>query len=255
MDRLSPTDVAAVAARLRAAGCVAADDEASELIEAAAVGVGDLDRLVQRRCAGEPLAWITGTVTFCGLTLHIAPGVYVPRWQTEALARAAARVLPARGVAVDLCTGCGAVAALLRSTRPEATVVAGDVVPAAVQCARDNGVDASEGDLFEPLPLELRGRVDVITAVTPYVPTAEVGRLAPTLEPRLALDGGADGLAIARRVVEGVREWLVPRGHLLLEIGAPQEELARTMLLDAGFTTVVTLHDPDGDVAGIHATR
>ncbi|MGH9231450.1 MAG: methyltransferase [Acidimicrobiales bacterium] len=154
--------------RLAAAGCVAAREESAQLVAAARDGA-ELEALVARRTAGEPLAWLVGAVTFCGIRVTVHPGVYVPRRHTEALARRAAAVLPDGGVAVDLCTGSGAIACVLRARSPSATVVATDLDPAAVTCARENGVDALVGDLDDPLPSALLGAVDVMTAVVPYV--------------------------------------------------------------------------------------
>jgi hypothetical protein len=117
-------DLAAVTARLLAAGCVAAAAEAASFL-AAAPDRRTLDSWLVRREQGEPPAWITGTTTFCGRTLHVSPGVYVPRAQTEELARRAASVLPPGGRALDLCTGTGAVAAHLRARVPTAAVIGG----------------------------------------------------------------------------------------------------------------------------------
>jgi len=116
----------AVVDRLTAAGCVAAAEEAAELLAAAPDGP-TLEAWLRRREQGEPLAWITGTVRFCGRTLHVAPGVYVPRLHTEELARRAASLQTNNGRAVDLCTGAGAVAAHLMSQVPTAEVVGIDL--------------------------------------------------------------------------------------------------------------------------------
>ncbi|MGH7540126.1 MAG: methyltransferase, partial [Gemmatimonadota bacterium] len=119
-----------------------------------------LDELVARRRRGEPLAWVIGFTEFCGIRVRVDHGVYVPRPQTEALARRAASLLPADGIAVDLCTGSGAVAVVMRSARPNATVLATDSDDAAIACARSNGVTALLGDLDGPLPSQVAGRVD-----------------------------------------------------------------------------------------------
>ncbi len=169
-----------VVARLAAAGCVAPEDEAHELLRGGPDDA-ELEVRVRRREAGEPLAWIVGRTRFGGVDLRVAPGVYVPRAQTEELARRATDVLRPAGTAVDLCTGSGAVAALLQRAHPDAFVIGVDVDPAAVRCAASNGVRAVVGDLATPL--HASGVVDVITAVAPYVPTADrallpVGRAA-----------------------------------------------------------------------------
>lgn len=131
-------------------GCVAPDAEADSLLTAAREGVGPIEELVRRRLRGEPLAWITGSVTFCGLRVRIDAGVFVPRPHTEALARRAIELLPDEGIAVDLCTGSGAVALVLAAARPGATVLGTDVDPLAVACAGRNGVSATAGDLDGP---------------------------------------------------------------------------------------------------------
>jgi release factor glutamine methyltransferase len=213
--------------------------------------------LVERRRWGEPLAWITGRVDFDGLDVSVRPGVYVPRWQSIELARRAAARLPAGGVAVDLCTGSGALALALMRARPEAWVVATDLDPHATACARANGVDAYEGDLFAPLPRGLVGAVDVVVAVVPYVPTPALALLPrDTLEFEdvAHYDGGTDGTDVLRRVVAEAPGWLRPGGALLLEIGGNQAETLQPLLEDAGYTGVVTWTDEDGDVRGVEAT-
>ncbi|MDX6729851.1 MAG: release factor glutamine methyltransferase, partial [Baekduia sp.] len=122
-----PHDAMALTAVLAGAGFVAADEEAGELL-ARAAGDGELlEALLARRLTGEPLAWITGSVVFCGVEIRVDPGVYVPRWQTELLAARAVERLPPDGVAIDLCTGTGALARVLMTERPGARVVACDV--------------------------------------------------------------------------------------------------------------------------------
>jgi release factor glutamine methyltransferase len=184
------------------------------------------------------------------LRIAVDPGVYVPRPFTEALARRAAALLPTEGSAVDLCTGSGAVAAVLGSAEPAANVVATDVDPVAVACARRNGVDALLGDLDAPLPRELRGRVDVLTAVTPYVPTDEL-RLLPrdvvAFEPRAVLDGGVDGTLVQDRVVRAAPAWLRRGGHALIELGGDQASSIAAAMDDAGFVGIRIHQDEDGD--------
>jgi release factor glutamine methyltransferase len=147
-----PTDRTELAALLSEAGFLAAGEEADELLDRASGDPELLESLVRRRLTGEPLAWITGKTTFCGLEIIVDPGVYVPRWHSEALARRAAERLPAGGAAVDLCTGTGAIARTLAARRPGARVVASDIDERAVACAERNGVEAYHGDLFDPLP-------------------------------------------------------------------------------------------------------
>jgi release factor glutamine methyltransferase len=242
---------------LAEAGFVAADEEAEELI--AHTGGDDelLESLVQRRLTGEPLAWITGTVVFCGLEIRVDPGVYVPRWQSELLARRAVERLPADGTAIDLCTGAGAIARTLGGNRPGARVVASDVDERAVACARANGVEAYAGDLFAPLPSALEGTVDVVVGVVPYVPTPELPLLQRdtlTFESTLSYDGGTEGTEMLRRVVNDGPRFLRGGGALLLELGAGQPEALAEDLDRLGYTDVTVLHDEDGDVRGIEAT-
>ena len=244
---------------LELAGFVAAPEEAAELIDAAAGDTRLLDALVARRLTGEPLAWITGRTRFCGLDLRVDPGVYVPRWQTELVARRALERVPRHGLAVDLCTGCGAVAAVLAAGRPGARVVATDIDERAVACARANGVDAHAGDLFDALPPDVRrpGSVDLVVAVVPYVPTPALPLLARdtlAFESAAAYDGGPDGTDLLRRVVAGAPAVLRPGGALVLELGGDEADLLVGDLAAAGFAEVAVLTDEDGDVRGIDAT-
>lgn len=248
---------AALIGRLSAAGCVAADEEADELL-AAAGDAGTLDALVRRRERGEPLAWVVGTAPFCGHRIVVDAGVYVPRRQSEALARRAGRLLAARGDggrAVDLCTGSGAVAVHLMAEVPSALVVAVDLDAGAVACARRNGVLALVGDLGEPLRA---GCFDVVTAIAPYVPTRELRNLPSDSvdhEPRAALDGGAEGLDTVRSVVHSAARLLSREGSLLLELGGDQDRRIAGLLEACGFTQAEAWHDEDGDLRGLAAWR
>lgn len=244
---------AGVADRLAAAGCVAAAEEAAELL-AGAADAATLEAWLGRREQGEPLAWITDRLRFCGRTLHVAPGVYVPRIQSEELACRAAALLPAHGRAVDLCTGAGAVAAHLKAEVPTATVIGIDIDPRAAACARRNGVPSAVGDLAEPV--YGHPGLDLITAVTPYVPTGDL-RLLPAdvqrHEPRQALDGGLDGLALVRRLVMAARRLLRRGGWLVTEIGGRQDMTLQPLLIAAAFDRVTPWWDDDGDLRGIAA--
>lgn len=268
-------DLASLTALLARNGFVAAEEEAAELLDHAAA-VSDAARLatvasaqppaqrrideerlaaaVQRRLTGEPLAWITGSAPFCGLTVAVAPGVYVPRWQTELLAQRARALLDAEATAIDLCTGCGAVAAVLATTG--AWVLGTDVEPAAVACALANGVEAHVGDLFAPLDPALHGTVDVVTGVVPYVPTPELHLLQRdtfTFETPVAYDGGPDGCAFLRRAIAGAAAFLRSGGTLLLELGGDQASLVTPDLAAASFAAPSLLVDEDGDLRGIEA--
>jgi release factor glutamine methyltransferase len=236
-------------------GFVAADEEAEELLERAAGDAALLDALVARRLTGEPLAWITESVVFCGIAVHVDPGTYVPRWQSEPLALRAAERLPETGAAIDLCTGTGAIAKVLMTRRPGARVVASDIDPRAVACARSNGVEAYEGDLFAPLPDALRA--DVVVGVVPYVPTPDLPLLQRdtfTFETALSYDGGDDGTRFLRRVVEDARRFLRDGGALLLELGGRQADALAPELERLGYRDVAVMLDEDGDPRGIEAT-
>jgi release factor glutamine methyltransferase len=229
-------------------GFVAAEEEAEELVAAAGGDDALLDTMVQRRLTGEPFAWITGTVEFCGLTVAVHPGVYVPRWQTEPMARRALERLPEGGTAIDLCTGCGAVARVLM--RKAGRVVASDLDPKAVANARANGVEAYEGDLFAPLP---DVQADVIAGVVPYVPTPDLPLLQRdtfTFEPELFYDGGPDGMTLLNRVIAEAPNHLKPGGALLLELGGRQAEQVEL----GAYEDVRVIVDEDGDPRGIEAT-
>lgn len=215
---VEPLSPSTVVTRLRAAGCVFAEDEA-ELLLATARRPAELAAMVERRISGLPLEHVLGWAEFHGLRVAVDPGVFVPRRRTEFLVQQALAAADASGpvVVVDLCCGSGALGAALASALPGSELHAADIEPAAVRCARRNlaafGGHVYEGDLFAPLPAELRGRVSILTANVPYVPSGEVGLLPPEArdhEPLVALDGGADGLDIMRRVALAAPRWLAP---------------------------------------------
>jgi len=213
--------------------------------------------LVDRRLAGEPLAWITGHSPFGDGTVVVHPGVYVPRWQSMELTRRAGARLPDDGNAIDLCTGTGAVAAALQATRPRARIVATDSDRRAVACAVANGVVAFVSDLFAAVPASFCGVTDVVVAVVPYVPSTDLHLLPRdtlAFEDASHYDGGPDGLDLLRRVVIESPEFLRQGGALLLELGGDQAELLRPALGHAGFASVETWCDQDGDLRGVEAT-
>jgi release factor glutamine methyltransferase len=257
---------AALVARLRAAGCVFAEDEAALLADAAG-SPDELAALVQRRLDGVPLEVVVGWAAFCGLRIAVEPGVFVPRRRTEPLARAAAVEAKAHGrpqpVVVDLCCGSGAIGAVVAALVPGVTLYAVDIDPAAVRCALRNlapyAGQVHLGDLFEPLPVELRGAVDVVVVNAPYVPTAEIELMpveARVHEPRVALDGGTDGLEVHRRVARAADEWLAPDGALLAECGERQVAGLLDVFAEAGLSTSVA-RGGDGElvVAGRRGGR
>lgn len=249
MNGTSPLPRGAVVGRLRAAGCVFAEDEADLIIDSAHTPE-ELEALVGQRVSGTPLEHLLGWATFAGLRVAVDPGVFVPRRRTELLAAEAVRLARPGEVVVDLCSGAGAVALVLARSVPGLEVHAVDVDPAAVACAARNlgpaGGHVHQGDLYSGLPGWLRRRISVITANTPYVPTDALATMpaeARDHEPRLALDGGPDGLDVQRGVVGGAREWLVPGGHLLVETSRRQAEATRALMSAQGLRSSVVRSD------------
>ncbi|MEA9986815.1 MULTISPECIES: putative protein N(5)-glutamine methyltransferase [Subtercola] len=275
-----------IVARLRAAGCVFAEDEADLLLEGAGTPA-ELEELVVRRVQGIPLEHLVGWVEFLGQRLAVGPGVFVPRRRTQllatlavaAVAAAAAETLsaaatPDRGaevarvVLVELCCGVAAVAASVLAEVSESSVAsetagapmklevyAADIDPAVLEYARRNlgaGATVLIGDLYEPLPAHLRGRVDVIVANAPYVPTEAIALMPPEArlyESATALDGGDDGLDLHRRIAAEAPAWLAPGGRLLVETSAVQAPLTLALFERAGLVArIVTLDELDATV-------
>ncbi|GAA0424801.1 N5-glutamine S-adenosyl-L-methionine-dependent methyltransferase [Acrocarpospora corrugata] len=236
----------AIVIRLRAAGCVFAEDEA-ELLVSTATTPDDLAGMVDRRVAGLPLEHVLGWAEFCGLRIAVDPGVFVPRRRTEFLVAQALALAAGRDVIVDLCCGSGAVGAALAAALGQVELHAVDIDPLAVRCARRN-LDAPvyQGDLYDPLPPDLRGRVGILVASAPYVPTDAIGLLpaeARVHEPRVALDGGADGLDVVRRVAAQAVRWLAPGGRLLVETSARQAGSTAEAVAAGGMVPLVTGSD------------
>ncbi|MGY1915535.1 putative protein N(5)-glutamine methyltransferase [Blastococcus sp. SYSU DS0973] len=239
-----------VVGRLRGAGCVFAEEEAA-LLAAAARDAEELSLLVDRRVAGTPLEQLVGWAEFCGLRIVVAPGVFVPRRRTGLVVREAVALARRGDVVVDLCCGTGAVGAALATAVPGIDLHAADVDPAAVRCARRNlpGVAVHEGDLFAALPGALAGRIAVLTANVPYVPTAAIPLMPPEArdhEPRTALDGGEDGLALVRRVVADAPAWLARGGAVLFECGEGQTGAAVDVVTAAGLAARPVIDDDLG---------
>jgi release factor glutamine methyltransferase len=238
-----------VVAALRSAGCVFAEDEA-ELILSTAGTPDEVAAMVDRRVSGLPLEHVLGWAGFHGLRIVVEPGVFVPRRRTEFLVDQAVALASGASLVVDLCCGSGAVGAALAADLGGPELHAADIDPAAVRCARRNvapfGGHVHQGDLFGALPDTLRGHVDVLTANVPYVPTHEVGLLPPEArdhEPLVALDGGADGLDILRRVTAEAARWLAPGGCLLVETSEHQAPAAVEAFARGGLTATLAVSD------------
>jgi release factor glutamine methyltransferase len=248
-------DIDSLVARLQAAGCVFAEEEAALLVDAAGSD-DELEGLVAQRVAGTPLEYLLGWAEFRGLRVAVTPGVFIPRQRTGFLVeQAVGAVAGSRGdgpcVVVDMCCGCGvlglATATELTARGIRVELAASDLEPAAVACARHNlaliGAPVYRGDLFAALPPNLAGRVDILLANAPYVPTARIAEMPPEArehEPRTALDGGPDGLDAFRRVAAGAPDWLAPGGRLLAEASREQLPLATEFLARQGLTPAVT---------------
>ncbi len=272
-SRLSEPDPGLIA-RLRAAGCVFAEEEAA-LLAAAATGA-ELSALVSRRVAGEPLEHLLGWASFAGLRVAVTPGVFVPRRRTELLVRLAVEAIvpgspvvqdgstqpKSRGLSplvVDLCCGSGAIGAAVAAECPGVEVYAADVDPMAVACARRNLPPdrVFEGDLYDALPVDLAGRVDVLAVNAPYVPTDAIATMpteARDHEPHRALDGGHDGVTLHRRVADGADRWLAPGSRLLIETGRAQSGLTVAACEAAGLVAEVVT-DGDLDATAVVARR
>ena len=267
-----------VIARLRAAGCVFAEEEAA-LLASAAGSAAELDAMVARRVAGEPLEQVVGWAEFAGLRIFVDPGVFVPRRRSEFLVETAVTLAARqRGngmprVIVDLCCGTGAlglaVAVRLAGGEAGAGAPAGvrlgdgrlgdvelhaaDLDPAAVACARRNvepaGGHVHAGDLFTALPSGLAGRINVLTCNAPYVPTTEIAFMpaeARDHEALMALDGGTDGLAVLRRAAAAAPPWLAPGGLLLVETSERQAPSMAAAMIAAGLVAQVREDDESG---------
>jgi release factor glutamine methyltransferase len=275
---LVEADVALVT-RLRAAGCVWAEDEAA-LLASAAHSRAELDAMAGRRVNGEPIEQVIGWAEFCGLRIIVDPGVFVPRRRSEYLVTVATWMAAEQGtsapVIVDLCCGTGALGLAVATETGAAAAVppasgagpahavrpaialgtadvtgparlhAADLDPAAVACARRNvepaGGRVYAGDLFAALPASLRGQIDVLICNAPYVPSSEIAFMpaeAREYEALLALDGGADGLAVLRRAADGAGSWLAAGGVLLVETSARQAPSMAAAMSAAGLAARV----------------
>lgn len=210
--------------------------------------------LVARRAEGMPLQYVTGEMPFRHLVVHVEPGVFIPRPETEVLVDVALEHLAsiAEPVVLDLCTGSGCVAVSIASEHPGARVWAVDLSEQAVATTLRNAGNANvaervqslHGDLFDPLPQELIGTVDFVVSNPPYIPSADLPDLPAEIlgfEPVLALDGGDDGLDTFRRIAGEAGRWLAPGGSLAVE-------------LDSGCVTAAA-GELQGDYEGVTVRR
>jgi release factor glutamine methyltransferase len=230
---------------------VFAEDEAALLVAAAPTPAG-LERLVAARVAGTPLELLLGYAEFCGLRVAVAPGVFVPRRRSALMVERAAALLRPGAVVLDLCCGTGAIGAALAARFEDLEVWAADLDPDAVACARHNLPPARVvgGDLYDALPDHLRGRVDVVVANAPYVPSGAIALMPPEArdhEHRMALDGGPDGLTLQARVAAGAPDWLAPGGALLVETSDRQAPATLDLLRRAGLAPVLAT---DAEIGG-----
>jgi len=253
-----PAPHARIAARLQAAGCVFAEDEADVLLDSAS---GDeLEALVARRVAGEPLEVLVGWAAFAGMRIVVAPGLFVPRLRSELLVRLAATAAATASVVADICCGTGAIATAIAHRRPDLTVIAADIDAEATACARRNLPDDATvyvGDLLSPLPESMRGRLDVIVANAPYVPTGEIAlmpREAREHERLETLDGGPDGVGIQRRLLDHSLDWLTEGGTVIVETSRRQADLSLAAAEASGLRGRIE-HDGDSDAWAMAATR
>ncbi|HET8734030.1 MAG TPA: peptide chain release factor N(5)-glutamine methyltransferase [Anaeromyxobacteraceae bacterium] len=208
--------------------------------------------LVRRRAAGEPTAWLTGRRAFLDHDFRVTPDVLVPRPETELVAEAAIAALPEGGALLDLCTGSGCIAVSAALARPGARVVATELSPAALAVARENAaalsakVELLEGDLDAPVPAG--EKFDVVVSNPPYVPRGEIETLSREVkrEPRLALDGGVDGLDTLRRIVSCAPSRLRRDGLLLVEMHESHADSLPGLCLAADFASAEVRRDLAG---------
>jgi release factor glutamine methyltransferase len=221
----------------------------------------EIRQAIDRRRAGEPLQYITGHQGFMDFELYVDPRVLIPRWDSEVVVEQALTYLPPEKELrlADICTGSGAYALAFKYYRPQASVFAVDISADALAVAEENSkrlglaVEFLQGDLLAPLS----GQFDLIAANPPYIRTAEIGSLDydVQLEPRLALDGGADGLDFYRRLVLEAKAYLKPEGYLVLEIGHDQQESVCELLKNAGYQDIAWGQDYGSNPRWVSARR
>lgn len=244
-----------IVARLREAGCVFAEDEAALLL-AENWSADELEERLSRRLDGEPLEYVLGWAEFAGRRYRVVPGAFVPRHRTEFLVALAVALTRHDSTVLDLCCGTGALGAAVVDAVPTADLWASDIDARAARLNLDPA-RVFEGDLFDPLPVALRGRVDVLLCNTPYVPSGAVDMLpreARLFERRETLDGGDDGLDIQRRVAASAGQWLAPGGHLLFEVAEDQADLSLAILAANGVDSRAE-YDDDTDTTVVIGSR
>lgn len=206
--------------------------------------------MIARRGRREPLQHILGSQEFMGLEFEVAPEVLIPRHDTEVLVTEALRRAPGAGSILDIGTGSGCIAVALASSLPRAAVCAVDISPEALAVARRNAdrhavaVEFCQGSLFDGVAGR---RFDLIVSNPPYIPTADIEGLEPEVrdhDPRLALDGGPDGLAIYRHMVPAARSHLTPGGWLMVEVGIGQADAVQEMFRASGYRELFVARDP-----------
>jgi release factor glutamine methyltransferase len=257
MREVTAVSIESVAARLRSAGSVFAEEEAALLLSEATTPE-QLTELVAKRMSGLPLEQILGWAEFCGLRIVVEPGVFVPRQRTAFLVELAAGLLADGDVVVDLCCGSGAAGAAIAAAVPGVDVYAADIDPAAVACARRN-VPANrvfQGDLFDALPRSLAGSIGILVANAPYVPTDAISLMPPEArlyEAPIALDGGADGLEVQRRIIQAAPKWIAPGGMVLIETSGSQAPHLAELFTAGGWSAAVR-HSEDFDATVVIGT-
>lgn len=233
-------------------------DHELERLRRVAGSNGSVDELIARRMRGEPLQYIEGTAQFGPLELLVDNRVLIPRPETESLFELAAKMVRLPEVVVDLCTGSGALALLLKRTFPGASVFATDISPEAIEVATANmyrtgqSIYLAQGDLFEPLPASLLGEVDLIVANPPYVAEAEYSGLPDDVrhEPKVALVAGSSGIEVIQAIGASASQWLRPGGVMVCEIGETQGVAAVSSFNDIPMVVRKDLSGRDRFVVG-----
>jgi release factor glutamine methyltransferase len=223
--------------------------------------IADLMNMVEKRISGFPLEYVLGFTNFCGLRIEVDPGVFIPRRRTEFLVQLAKVLTRPYDHVLDLCCGSGAVGAAIATELDKICLHSVDIDPIAVQCASRNltkmGGHVYQGDLYGALPHSLKGKLNMIVANAPYVPTDSI-KLLPResrlYEPAVSLDGGEDGLDLHRLVAGDAPHWLVPGGHLLIETSDRQGEQTSQIFAKVGLKTQI-MRDEELDATVVIGTK